>query len=114
MYTYKMSRITTKPVLGVSDTNQTVQMVICSELGSRGMVLSMYENKGAVSCEVIAQLIRAFFAYAKSRFSHDAAQISELKQILYQPIIILISFKPKPETFEPRREKTNILVSDLV
>ena len=64
------------------------------------MVLSMQRKTKAQSA---ARLSHSWYAslsshMQKSRFSNDAAQISELKQILYQPIIILISFKPKPET----------------
>ena len=37
------------------------------------------KNKGADQCAVTAQLICAFvFAYAKIKFSHDAAQLSSV------------------------------------
>ena len=46
-------------------------------LGSGGIVLHVCsENKGLISCAVTTQLICAFiFTYAKSKFSHDAADI---------------------------------------
>ena len=47
-----------------------------SYLGSRGIVLSIYiaKTKAMISYAVTAKLICVFvFAYAKSRFSHDAA-----------------------------------------
>ena len=40
------------------------------------------KTKALISCAVIAQLICTFvFAYAKSRFSHDAAHIFQLFQM---------------------------------
>ena len=48
------------------------------DLGSRGIVLSIKRKQRCWA--VTAQLICAFvFAYAKSRFSHDAAHTNELQ-----------------------------------
>ena len=50
-------------------------------------VLSIAKTKALMSCKITVQLICAFaFAYAKSRFSHDAAQtieVSRLSQLSY-------------------------------
>ena len=48
-----------------------------SDLRRRGVVLSVQQKtKVLISCAVTAQLICSFvFAYAKIRFSHNAAQI---------------------------------------
>ena len=45
----------------------------CLDLGSRGIVLSIYVAKtmALISCAVTCAFV---FAYAKSRFSHDAGQ----------------------------------------
>ena len=44
-----------------------------------GLYLLYSETMALISCAVIAQLICAFaFAYAKCRFSHDAAHIKSL------------------------------------
>ena len=41
----------------------------------RDCTIFVAKTKALISCIVTAQLIRVFvFAYAKSRFSHDAAQ----------------------------------------
>ena len=54
-----------------------------------------------------AQLICAFvFAYAKIRFSHEAAQRTKCNLCLYRTCCKL--------TFEPRHDETNVLVSDPV
>ena len=43
----------------------------------RDCTIGVAKTKALISCAVYAQLICAFvFANAKSRFSHDAAQIS--------------------------------------
>ena len=59
---------------------QTMASLEVLDTGSRGTVLFMtvYEakTKALISCAVTIQLICTFvFAYAKSRFSHDAAHI---------------------------------------
>ena len=60
-----------------SDTNRAVQpqktlKLEISDLGGRGIYVA--KTKVLISCTVTAQLICAFvFAYAKSKFSHDAA-----------------------------------------
>ena len=48
-----------------------------SDLGRRGVcTIYVAKTKALMSCVVTAQLICAFvFAYAKNRFSHDAAHI---------------------------------------
>ena len=51
-------------------------MLEISDVGSRGIVL-LAKTKALISCAVTAQLICIFvFAYAKCRFSHNAAQIT--------------------------------------
>ena len=65
-------------------------------------------------------LICAFvFAYVKIRFTHDAVKFSLLIE-LYS-VLLASNHLDKKETFwiaskkyEPRHEKTNVLVSDLV
>ena len=74
-----------KPVIRVSDqvphkpgcsaTEDGWRFVI-SDLGSRGIVFRVVKTKVLISFAVTPKLICAFvFAYAKSRFSHDAAHI---------------------------------------
>ena len=47
------------------------------------------KTKGLISCVVTAQLSCAFvFAYAKSRFSHDAAQIDSMFNGITTPWVI--------------------------
>ena len=68
-----------------SDTIQAERpQKIARGLESIGVVLSSEKKKNVpINCAVTVQLIRVFvFAYAKSRFSHDAAHI------MYQPIYI--------------------------
>ena len=74
-----------KPVFGVS--NQVPHKPGCtatgdgtklelSDLGSRGIVLSVVRKKALISFAVTAKLICVFvFAYVKSRFSHDEAHL---------------------------------------
>ena len=78
-----MSRITRKPVVRVSDYLQHKRGCITIEDGYRldifkVMDFTIYEvkTKALISCTVTAQLICAFvFAYARRRFSCDAAYI---------------------------------------
>ena len=82
-----MSCILRKPVFGVSDqirhkpdctAAEDSQRLEILDLGSRGIVLSIKRKRRRWA--VTAQLICAFvFAYAKSRFSHDAAHMNELQ-----------------------------------
>ena len=55
-------------------------MLEISDLGRRGIVLSMLQKtKALISFAVTAKLICAFvFAYAKSQFSHNAAHTVHL------------------------------------
>ena len=79
----KMYRFMRKLVFGVS--NQVRHKPPCtaseyeiSDLESRGIALSTYvgKTKALITFVVTAQLICAFvFAYAKSRFSHEASQM---------------------------------------
>ena len=54
------------------------------------------KTKALISCTVTAQLICTFvFAYAKSRFSHDAAQMKgtqNLKKLLHFPKFVSCNF----------------------
>ena len=82
-----MSLVLRKPVFGVAD--QVRHKPVCtatedgerleiSDLESRGIVESMYiaKTKALISWAVTAQLICSFvFAYAKSRFSHNEAEL---------------------------------------
>ena len=74
-----------KPVFGVSNqvrhkpgctATQDGWMLEVSDLGSRGIVLSCSENKDADQLRGYpeADMRLCFRIYAKSRFSHDAAQ----------------------------------------
>ena len=50
------------------------------------------EKKALISCVVDVQLISAFvFAYAKSLFSHDVAQICYLTKISYRVMTLTLS-----------------------
>ena len=80
-----MSSKVTKPVFGVSNqvrhkpgctTTEDGYRLESSDLESRGIVLSTAKTKALISFVATAKLICVFvFAYAKSRFSHDAAHI---------------------------------------
>ena len=82
-----MSCVIRKPVFGVSDqvghkqgsaATENGKRLEILDLGSRGIVLPLVaKTKALISCAVVTvHLICAFvFAYAKSRFSHDAAHI---------------------------------------
>ena len=80
-----MSLVVRKLVFGVSDrirhkpgctATEDGQRLEIPYLGSRGIVLSVVKTKALISFAVTAKLICIFvFAYAKSRFSHDAAHI---------------------------------------
>ena len=80
-----MRHVTTKTVFGVSDQVRHKQGCTTTEDGYRLEILEeeglyylryVAKTKAPISCLVAAQLICAFdFAYAKSRFSHDAAHI---------------------------------------
>ena len=80
-----MSLVVRNPVFGVSDQvrhkpgcamiEDGLRLEI-SDLGSKGIVLSVLRKKVLISCAVTAQLICILvFACAKSRFSQDAAQM---------------------------------------
>ena len=79
---YYLSWLARKPVFRVSDevrhkpgctATEDCWRLEISDLGNRGIVLSLAKTKALISCTVSVQLICAFvFALAKSRFSHDA------------------------------------------
>ena len=64
--------------LGCTATEDNKRLEIL-DLGKTVIVLSyVVKTKAQISCAVTAQLICVFvFAYAKRRFSHDAAYIAE-------------------------------------
>ena len=63
------------------------------DLGSRGIVLLVWRKQKALnSCTVTAQLICVFvFAYEKSQFSHNEAQIKEVMSFLLTKCTFLLS-----------------------
>ena len=66
-------RVQHKPGCAASDDHWRLDI---SDLEVEGLYNLCGENKGADQCAVTAQLICGFvFAYAKSRFSHQAARI---------------------------------------
>ena len=82
---YQMSRVARKPVFRVSDQVSHKPGCTITE-DARGLKFRIKEVEGLhylcsktmalISCAVTAQLSCVFvFAYAKSSFSHDAAQI---------------------------------------
>ena len=91
-----------KPVFGVTDTNRAVQrQKMVRDLKFRikeleGLFYLCSENKGddqLISCAVTAQLICVFvFAYAKCRFSHDAAHF-EQQQNRKKKTVVMNPFK---------------------
>ena len=94
-----MSCVARKPVFGVSDqvwhklgctaTEDSYRLQILDQ-GSRGIVLSICsKNKDADQlCGYSATDLRICFCiYAKSRFSHDAAQIAEQISLLYNMLV---------------------------
>ena len=83
----KMSRAARKPVFGVSDqvlhkagcptTKEGYRLENFGLRKKRGCTMYAAKIKALISCAVTAQLICAFvFAYAKSRFSHDATEFT--------------------------------------
>ena len=69
-----------------------------SNLGSRGIQDNYGQEKPAV-CGLQPPYLHLCFRICKSRFSHDVAHFSSTDRL---------------RLYEPRREKTSILVSDLV
>ena len=60
----------------VCTTTENSERVEISDLGSRGCELYVAKAKALISCLATMQLVCAFvFAYVKSRFSHDVAQL---------------------------------------
>ena len=70
-----------KPVFGVSDQVGYKPDCAATEDGfrfskKRDCTICVAKTKALIRCAVTVQLIRGFvFTYAKSRFSHDVAQI---------------------------------------
>ena len=73
---------------GLTQTGLYSQRRRLEALGSRGMVsIFVTKTKVLISCVVTVQLICAFFVYAKSRFSHDMADL------FYKVIVFKTNFK---------------------
>ena len=81
-----MSLVVRKPFFGVSDqvqhkpgctaTEDGLRLEISEFRKKRDWTICVAKTKVLISCAITAQLICAFvFAYAKIRFSHDAAHI---------------------------------------
>ena len=103
------------PVFGVSDQVRhkpgctTIEFSLRLELldlGSRGMYylcicsIRVAKTKTLISFAVTAKLICAFvFAFAKRRFSHDAAHLNVT-------MVSMFHWCPKFKDFEPCHEKT--------
>ena len=78
-----------------SDTNWAVQPQM-----ARGLIFQIYEEEGVyyvakikalISCVVTGQLICIFvFAYAKTRFPHDAAHVSKGRTCTVFPQVKLV------------------------
>ena len=74
-----------KPILGVPEqvrhkpvctTTEDGWRLEISDLGSGEMYYPVAKTKALISCTVTAKLICVFlFAYAKSKFPHDVAQL---------------------------------------
>ena len=87
-----MSLVLRKPVFGVSDTNRSVQLE-ASNFGlrkKRDCTIYVAKTKALISFAVTAKLICVFvFAYANSRFSHDAAHMINAP---FHPTVNIFSF----------------------
>ena len=69
-----------KPVSGVSDQVRQKPSFVFRK--KTDCTIYVEKTKVPISCAVTAHLICIFvFAYAKSRFSHDAAQLSSLENV---------------------------------
>ena len=86
-----MSSVARKPGLGVSyqvrhipvgAAKEDGQRLAITELGRRGIVLSV-KRKQRRAADLICTFV---FAYAKGRFSHDAAQRDKFNTIIFFPV----------------------------
>ena len=84
----------------------------------RDCTIRVAKTKALISFAVTAKLICVFvFAYAKSRFSHNEAQLicdSTSYIMAVDSILSVVQLAVDDFEYEPRHEKTNVLVFDLV
>ena len=80
-----MSRVMRKPIFSIIDQADTNRAVMPQKM-ARGLKVRMQEEEGLFYLcsenKGADQLHSYCFAYAKSRFSHDASQIIETNDIL--------------------------------